>query len=568
MSGGWGFADPVKRRWLLSRFRGRFPAEAGALVPVEPLDPALAADPLRQAILAAAGTFGTFRPDDDGAGPATLSLPGFNVDIDAAASADPFLNISDEAGEAALQSFHWAQGPKARPLMAALWPLWLARHGKPASGPAWQPAVAAFRLTALIDFAERHGLPGEPGETADVLAAHGSFLLARLAGPARPGAWAHERVAVAQAVARLGYAVGVPALIDAGIGALLAEAARLALPSGMTRLESTGHSLLLAGLYADIWLAALRKGDTRRAAGIERALTPLLGALRALTLPGGLPPVGDVLATRPRDWYRGLPAGGGIEAGWSGQLAEPDQARLAALAAAAPPADLSRLAADGWLRFDTGPWSGLWHGAPGGWSRSGAMGHQDLGAFVLEYRGTALFVDPGGSAFGALDGAGFCHWAHRHGGLTLDEEPPYPADDPAYTEAFRREIGGGVPELRCEFDGVALAMAGFNRLGGPRSVRRRWRFDATAMTLDDAINGTGRYEVARRLFTPLQVTREADAFLLEGEGRRFRLTLDRPATVSPSEGWPGFGTVQRLNMIECAAEVSLPWRGTLRLDVL
>jgi hypothetical protein len=289
----------------------------------------------------------------------------------------------------------------------------------------------------------------------------------------------------------------------------------------------------------------------------------------ALVLPGGLPLVGDVAETLPPGWLDALLPGAPAARGWAGRLPEDERALLAALRDGEPLVDLEAIRADGWLRLDIGRWSGLWHALPGGWMDAEGYGHQDAGACELHYDGVPVFVDPGGSGLGDANGAGVGRSASSHGGIQLNGKDPLPTDHPAYSDVFRRRVGGPAPNLRAEWDGVSLASAGFAWLGGPRDVRRRWRFVAGSVAIDDSINGTGRYLVTRRLLTPMAVIiEEPGTALLEGGGKRFRLTAESRLHIGNAVRWTGYGTEQPICCIEIRTPANLPWRGRITIDPL
>jgi hypothetical protein len=229
--------------------------------------------------------------------------------------------------------------------------------------------------------------------------------------------------------------------------------------------------------------------------------------------------------------------------------------------------DLEAIRPEGWLRVDTQGWGGLWHAAPDGWLEVGGCGHHDVGSCELHYDGVRLFVDPGGSPLGDVNGAGLGRSAAAHGGLQLAGREPFPTDHPAYSDGFRRRVGGPAPSLRAEWDGASLASGGFAWLGGPSDVRRRWRFSGASLVIDDFVNGTGRFLVTRRLLTPLAVSPgDPGVLLLDGGGKRFRLSAGLPLSVSSAYRWTGYGRAEPIRLIEMDARVNLPWRGQILVE--
>ncbi len=354
----------------------------------------------------------------------------------------------------------------------------------------------------------------------------------------------------------------------ANLAVLFAEADRLIGPSGVLREDSTAYHLRLTHGYAEAWLAARRhcRGETSR---LEAILRRLLAALSALALPGGLPEIGEVPADPPPALLAGLLPGGPVNGGWLGSLTAAERDSLVALRDTERLHDLELLRADGWLRSDFGPWSGLWHAAPAGWPSFSGHGHQDLGSSVLHYEGMAIFVDPGSPppTCPARLAAAY-RSASAHNGLTLDGADPYPQDRPVYSDAFRQAVGGPPPSLRAEFDGVSLQYSGFDRLGGPRGCSRRWRFDGGKLAIEDVILGTGRQRVERRLITPWPVVMDDSATPVIRGPRDFRVSGEAPAGLRPFRRWTVKGDEQPLTMILFSSRSNLPWHGLLRVEPL
>jgi hypothetical protein len=346
-------------------------------------------------------------------------------------------------------------------------------------------------------------------------------------------------VAALEAGDEVGSAQGLRLLISAaeqGIGA-----------SGITSEGSSARQRQLADCYAAAWLAARRRQrpEQWRLAAITRAL---LAALAAITLPGGLPAVGEAVPPP-------APA----------PVAADEQAALDEMMRHAQLVDLELLRQDGWLRLDRGAWSGLWLCPSAGWPSQGGLAHSDLGAAELHWQGQPLFVDPGSPPAGQPALTALYRSATGHGGLTLDGHAPYPLDRPFYSAAFRSSVAGPPPELRTSADGVKLNMDGFTRLGGHRHVERHWRLGEADLILDDLVLGTGRPRLERRLFTPWLVSGDGAGLLLIAGQSRFRLSGEVSARVEPALRWRPDGTELPLTRITFSQTVNLPWRGQLRL---
>jgi len=561
MSGGFltglrALADPVQRLWLWGRIRNRWTAVPAAPPPayLNSVPAAESAGPTR---------FSDLSPGT--AAPVLLALPGGETLRIAAGKTDALIDRRWETpgAEEAFHGFAWtAQDPDGAAL-ATLWPIWLNRHSAiEPSTLAWNADIVAERALALLDMAQRRGLPAPRSQTMTVLAGHAALLLSSFTDRAAPPSALARR---AHALIRLGLDLAMPATATFGITALLAECDRLLLPSGVGNMESSHFHLRLCHSLADAWLAARRHGRSETAA-LERILRHAMAVLPLLALPGGLPLIGDIAENLPIGWLNGLIRGNAMTQGWTGLLAPEDGARLAALRDQCLQPDLEALRADGWLRVDQQGWSGLWHAAPTGWPAFDGHGHQDLGSCELHFDGVPIFVDPGGNPKGAINGQAPCRAATVHGGLQLNRRDPYPLNHPAYTDAFRSYAGGTSPRLRAEFDGASLLFGGLAGIGGLKEGSRRWHFAESGVAVDDMLNGTGRYRLSRRLLTPLAVRLEdPQTVLLEGSGRRFRMTADHPLAVGEGLRWSGYGTVETLRSIEITGRINLPWRGQIRV---
>lgn len=563
MRGGWlaglqALADPVQRRWLLGRMRNRWPVTPEAPVPA-----------YRGNIPAAESAGRNRLPDLVPVKPATvlLTLPGGDALRVVPGKPDGLVerHWSDPATTAAFHGFAWLAQDTEGAALATLWPAWLDRFGagRPSSR-AWDADIVAERSLALLDMARWRGLPGPRDRTLTALARHAQILLASFTDATAPAIALTRR---AQALLRLGLELAMPATAEFALTALLAESDRLLRPSGVANVESTHYHLRLCQGLADAWLATLRH-QRPQAGAVEAVLRRAMAVVPQLTLPGGLPLVGDVVENLPVGWLKGLLRGAPMDQGWTGRLPADERARLGQLRDACLLDDLEALRADGWLRVTVGQWSGLWHAATDGWPAFDGHGHQDAGSCELHFADVPVFVDPGGSRTGAINGRSLCRRASAHGGLQLNGHDPYPFDYPDYSGDFRREIEGAPPSLRAEFDGASLSFCRLAGAGGLREGSRHWRFIGDSLGLDEVLNGTGRVLVTRRFLTPLAVRREdPKTALLEGAGRRFRLVADQPVTISDGCRWNGFGVTEPLHVIEISGHFNLPWRGSLRLTV-
>jgi len=345
---------------------------------------------------------------------------------------------------------------------------------------------------------------------------------------ARPG----DQAVDGAALYRDGLAAGDEEKAARGLRPLLAAAEQGLGTSGITQEGSSLRQRQLARLYTECWLAARKRArpEQWRLAAVARSV---VGALDAITLPGGLPEIG------------GRPKGLDFEDPFA-VLDETERRALEELRRQARLCDLEILRNDGWLRLDVGAWSGLWHCPPGGWPVHEGLAHHDLGAPELHWNGIPLFVDPGPDAPAGA----------QHGGLSLDGKDPYPEARDLYSESFRRAVAGPAPELRTTHDGVRLAMDGFGRFGGHRQIERYWRFDGPSMIIDDIVLGTGRPSIERRLVTPWTAEPAEGGVMLSHEGHRLLLSGDTPVSLQKT---------RHLTMILFATRANLPWSGRLTL---
>lgn len=356
----------------------------------------------------------------------TLLLPGEHVTVEPGEAEALFSRrFADPETGRGLHSFAWlALQPSADPAwVAALWRAWARQAGEDSA--TWDVAVSSRRLLTLLDYANRHGLPGPTAETLRLLAAHGPVIQAGLHWH-EDGRQDWRLLTDGIALAKLGLTLDMPLHAQRGLTILFAEAKRQISETGLLKQGSTHHQLLLVRDLADLWLAA-RHHQRAESSHLEALLRTAFGVLPAIALPGGLPMVGSFAPDLPPSYLTSLLRGHEPHDGWLGSLAEQDRQAVLALREQSQLVDLERLRADGWLRHSLGRWSGLWHGFPNGWTPAHGPGHADLGSCTLHYEGVPVFVDPG-CGCGGDEGELYAS-ASAHGGLTLDERDPYPQDD-------------------------------------------------------------------------------------------------------------------------------------------
>jgi hypothetical protein len=364
---------------------------------------------------------------------------------------------------------------------------------------------------------------------------------------------------------RIGLALGLDWATEAGARILQEEAKRIFMDSGVLREGSSHYHLLIARNYADAWLAARVHGRAEEEE-LRTITTRALAVVPWLILPGGLPLIGDISPDCPPEYLIGLV---GAEIGWVAGLRKDDRAALLTLIDATPPAPAGDLCADGWLRLSHGPWSGLWHAAPGGLSQAPGHGHQDSGGFELHFEDLPVFVDPGRGAYGETGAAAHYRSALVHNTVTIDGAGAYPVNKPYYDDAFRREVAGPIPELRGGGDEVVLRHSGFQRLKAAGTLTRQWRFAKNTMVLTDHLDGQGTHRITRRFLNPLKTEPGAGGVVLRGAKRTFHLhSPDATATAAPTTLWNVYGAGHPGSVIEFTVDAPLPWSGEVRLEVL
>lgn len=547
------------RRWLVERWLGREPP-----APTYPLG----APPYLQGRASWQGRSHSapeaFRELKAGlpVRPIVLSLPGGRIELRPGDERTLFGRRFDDLETLlAVHRFAWLplQGDAADPAwVAALWAAWSNTYGTPIDDWPWHPYTAAERAINILEFGRRHGLPGSIEDTRHSLARHGGHIAERLEYFGERNTSNHL-ANNGRGLHRIGIALGDSVLADRGARILLAEAERIFGASGVLREGSSHYHLLLTRNYAAAWLAARRAGRAEQA-GLEAVTQRALAVARTLALPGRFPLIGDISPDCPPSFLAGLLPAGDLTAGWGSILGEDSRAALLRLRNASGAVDDDALRIDGWLRFDHGPWSGLWHAAPQGWTPMPGHGHQDLGGFELHYCGEVLFCDLGRGGYGESEAARRDVAAAAHNAVTIDDIDPYPPNRPYYSPEFRRRVGGPAPQSARHDDGVSITHDGFCRLGAIGTTRRRWRFDTDSLVIDDRIDGRGRHRILRRLHVPHAVVLEGKSAIIPLRHGRIRLSWGEGVpTTKPVTLWTAYGEGRDATAIEIAVEAELPF---------
>jgi len=532
-------ADPVLRSWAIGRLLGRWPGEPAYIAHRPPyLDGLL---PLNAEV---PGADFSQLVDTPPTRPLELSLAGETLTLEPGDEVDLFTRpFADIETTLALHRFAWLPllGMDADPAwVGAIWRAWTIAHANPDDGWVWHPYTAAERAVNFLTFARVNGLPGPVEETLGVLAAHGPVIARRLEyfGDHHTS---NHLANNGRGLFLLGLYLGLPKCADMGGKILIQEAKRIFAPSGVLREGSSHYHALLTANYGQCAVAA-KKFERPEADTLAQVTARARAATGALMLPGGFPLMGDispdlppknVLAALPREVTGDAP-------------------------------DLSK---DGWHRMDCGPWSGLWHVAPEGFSHMPGHGHQDCGSFELHFKNEVVFVDPGRGAYGETGDAALYRSATVHNTLLVDGCDPYPPNKPYYSEAFRRHMGGPIPRVEQSSSALSLFHDGFSRLAGVGTVNRHWQFTDTSMSLSDTVEGETRHRLSRILVTPLDVIPRDGFFELRGHKQSFRLTCDGDVSVEPLTRWTAYGQGVPVTAIRLELNAALPWRGKLSLEI-
>jgi len=514
-------------------------------------------------------------------GPIELPLPGLTLKLNPGDEKDVFRRSFDDIETMlALHRFAWVPLVEGSGVTAswvqALWDAWRDSHGTLGKNGgkdlAWHPYTATERAINLLDLAQRKGLAEPVEETAALLAMHAEAIFDNLEYFGEHNTSNHL-ANNGRGLYRLGLALGLDWAVEAGAGILREEAKRIFMGSGVLREGSSHYHLLLARNYVDAWLAA-RAHDRAEQEELRDIAARALAVIPWLFLPGGLPLIGDISPDCPPEYLIGLV---GTETGWVAGLGKDDRAALLTLIDDTAPASADGLCADGWLRFAHGPWSGLWHAAPDGFSQAPGHGHQDTGGFELHFEGLPVFVDPGRGGYGETGAASHYRSALAHNTVTVDGAESYPVNKPYYDDAFRREISGPKPTLHGGGDEVTLKHNGFQRIKGAGTLTRQWRCIKNTVTLTDRLEGPenhersqdGSHRITRRFFTPLDTEPGTGGVVLRGGKRTFHLhSPDATATALPATLWHAYGAGHSGSVIEFTVDATLPWSGEIRLEVL
>jgi hypothetical protein len=534
------FADPALRSWAFGRLLGRWPSEPAyaAHQPsyLDGLLPLVAETP--------SGDFSGLA-DTPPTQSIELSLAGEKLKLEPGDEAGLFdRSFNDVESTMALHRFAWLPlfGDTVEPAwVAAIWHAWVKDHADPGDGWAWHPYTAAERAINILVFAQRSGLPGPVNKTLSVLAAHGPAISGRLEyfGDHHTS---NHLANNGRGLFLLGLTLGLPKCAELGGKILVEEAKRIFAPSGILREGSSHYHALLAANYGQCADAAveIERPEAAALAAVARRARTVTGCLK---LPGGVPLIGDISPDLPPE-------------------------RVLAALAVSEDREAHALSEDGWHRLDSGPWSGLWHVAPDGFSHMPGHGHQDCGGFELHFKNEPVFIDPGRGGYGETGEAALYRSAQVHNTLSIDDADPYPANKPYYDDTFRRYIGGQPPVVEKNENSISLSHDGFKRLKSVGTISRHWKFSPTSIDLSDTIQGSRSHHLLRLLVTPLKVAKTDEGLTLQGRDQNFRLTTDGDTTIETITRWTAYGRGVPATAIKISIRAELPWTGHLSLEAL
>jgi len=553
--------DPVLRQWLIGRALGKYQGEP-EFTPHRPpyLEGLL---PLNRQSPKPPISFSELSTDKPRS-VITLPLPGEDVTLNPGDEDALFKrDFKDTETLLAVHRFAWVPllGRDLDPAWVnTLWQAWQDAYSQPSHDWPWHPYTATERAINILDFAKRHGLPGPVDNTLNLLAAHGPAIAEQLEyfGDHHTS---NHLANNGRGLFRIGLALGIDSYTEVGAKILLEEAKRIFLPSGILREGSSHYHLLLTKNYADAWLAAKRHNRAEAPALKSIAKRAML-VIPNLFLSGGMPLVGDISPDSPPSYLSCLFKDSG---GWIDLLDEDDAVLIRTFRGSV---EEGKLREDGWLTSEFGPWSGLWHASPDGWSHMPGHGHQDCGSFELHYGDEPIFVDPGRGAYGSTGEAHYSQSAAAHNGIVIDGCEPYPANKPYYCGLFRDKFAKIAPKLEKTENSVLLTYTGYGRLRSVENVTRQWAFTDGVVEIEDQISGSNSYEFVQRLYTPLTVSQIDGSVTLAGKDGAFRLTSQTGSIETrPAKIWSAYGQSIPGTVIQITSGSSLPWTNIIKLEM-
>ena len=554
--------DPVLRQWLVGRALGRWPGEP-AFTPHKP--------PYLDGLLTLASETPScdFQelPGAEPSAPLILDLAGQTLEVEPGQETALFeRHFDDTETLLALHRFAWMadQGGAVDPAwVQALWQAWLEKFAEPSHDWPWHPYTAAERAINILNFARRHGLPGDQQKTLRCLAGHAPLIAERLEYFGDHHSSNHL-ANNGRGLFILGLTLGLEKAARVGEAILLAEAERIISPSGILREGSSHYHLLVTRNYLEAWLCA-RRHDQASVQVLKDVASKLLAAASIFDMPGGFSVVGDISPDCPPAYLTSILSGSND--GWLGTLDDEERVAFLALRDVYRKAP-SKTINDGWVSGQFANWCGLWHADPEGWSHMPGHGHQDIGSFDLNYGNEAVIIDPGRGAYGETGGAARYRAGEMHNALQVDGADPFPANKPYYDERFRRKISREGLKLRKTETGIGVRHHGFSRLKGVGAHERTWHFDGGRVVVSDALEGSGKHTQTRTLITPLEVSPAGKDFILSGANSRFRISCadsNVTARVVPITRWLAYAKGVPASALIFTSSDALPFSGEISI---
>jgi hypothetical protein len=256
-----------------------------------------------------------------------------------------------------------------------------------------------------------------------------------------------------------------------------------------------------------------------------------------------------------------------VDTGWLKQQTADSIHALNALITETEPALHEDIIGDGWLRFDNGPWSGLWYVSPDGWAPMPSHAHQDVGSFELHYKTDPVFIDLGRGAYGETGDAGYYRSGQVHNTILINHQDPYPPNKPYYSDAFRRSVCGEAPTVNMTDNRIELTHDGYSRRRGIKTVERSWEFNQHGFQLTDKITGSRHTNITRMLHTPLPVQQTESGVVLSGQSANYTVTADTPVTIKTITAWQEYGLGAPATSLIYESQNSLPCELKLNIKV-
>ncbi len=529
-------SDPVLRRWLIGRLFGQWPGEPDYVAHKPPY---LTLDLTGMRDVAHC-QFKQRQPDAPKA-PLTMTLAGLDINLQINDVARLF-SRSFEDVETLLSLHRFAWMPALDQEIDAnwvdvIWAQWAKLYGRPDDSWVWHPYTASERAINILRFALAYGWAGDRDEVYKILVDHAEDIYEKLEyfGDHHTS---NHLANNGRGLYLLGLWLGMEHTRAIGLKILLQEAKRIFTPSGLLREGSSHYHLLLAQNYQDVYEAAKHAGRPEQV-DLGAIASRAMSHANLLIMPGGLALIGDISPD-----------------------ASPEQvvSKLPRLTDQTEPC----VSIDGWTRFKQGPWTGLWHVAPGGWSHMPGHGHQDLGSFEVHYKDEPLFIDLGRGTYGEQGDAALYRSALMHNGVTVDDQDPYPPNRPYYHQKFRDFIGGASPLISQTNSEIALDFTST----GTRNHRRTWQFLDDRFTLEDVITGSGSHQITRRLHTTLVPELITGGVRLTGRSKFDLICPEARIEINPATRWVAYGRGEPAYQIKISQMASLPYRGDLQVEVV